>query len=349
MGIRKAILDMDGYVPGIQPDDTSIIKLNTNENPYSPPKEVMEAIKSGLDALKLYPDPNCRQLKQKLADYYGFQTDQILVGNGSDELLRMVFQATLEKGDKVVLTDPTYSLFDTLSSVQDAEAVKIPVGMNSKLPDKIPSGRLLIICNPNAPSASVFDYAQLEKVCQNFSGLVLIDEAYIDFADRDCLSLVKKFPNVMVTRTMSKSFSLAGLRIGYMFACKEIIQNLDKIKDSYNVNRLSQLAAVSAMENMFSIKQNIDKIKMERDALAVFLAKENFLVIPSQANFVFVEPKWISAQKLYEELLKKKILVRYFPVKELRNYLRITIGTKEQMDILKKEILNIKKGILSHV
>ena len=343
MSFRKNIEKLEGYVPGLQLNDPEIIKLNTNENPYSVPKQVWDAIDGEFyDHLRLYPDPTSQLLREKIAQYYSVGVDQILVGNGSDDLLRVIFQAIVEKEKKIVLTKPTYSLFPILAKIQDAQIIEIEVGLDSVLPDKIPDADLLVIASPNAPSGAVFSKKQIKKCCESFDGMVLLDEAYADFAQENCLDLINEFANLMITRSMSKSFSLAALRIGYLFSQSENIKELNKVRDSYNLNHLSQIAAMAAMDSIQLIQTNIQKVIESRNQFEKVLKELDFEVVPSQANFVFAKPSWISAKELYEKLLEKKVLIRYFSDSDISDYVRISIGAEYQMDVLEKRILELK-------
>lgn len=341
---NKNLYLLEGYVPGLQLNNPALVKLNTNENPYSAPRQVLQNLKNSInEGLRLYPNPVSLSVRQKIADFYGFNENQVLVGNGSDDLLRMIVQSSLGFQRKILLTDPTYSLYPILAQIQGAEIEWVQVGLDSIFPEILPKADVFIFACPNAPTGSCFQKEQIIKILNQFQGLVVIDEAYADFAEFNCLDLVDQFENLIVTRTMSKSFSLAGLRIGYAFSNKENILQLDKVRDSYNVNSLSQIAAVSCFDEIDTIQLNIQKIINERILLAQFLKENDFKVINSHANFIFASAKWMDALVLYQQLLDNNILVRHFPGPLLDAFIRITIGPEYQMNLLKDVILKIKK------
>ncbi len=347
---RKSIELLSEYVPGFQPKEKGFIKLNTNENPYPPSSKALEILKiEASEALRLYPDPISETLREKIAKTYGFKPDWIFVGNGSDEILNLIVRACLGKGDELWVTDPTYILYEVLANMQEARVTKCSLDENFDLPERINVGKakLVMISNPNTPTGAFFDKSSLKTICRQAKGLVVIDEAYADFSKENCLDFVKKFKNVVVTRTMSKSFSLAGLRLGWAIARPEVIQVLMKLKDSYNVNRLSQRAGLAAITDLASMKEAVKRVVRDRDFLTEKLMKLGFKVIPSQSNFLFVKHLSVDALKLYQELYKRKILVRHFNLPKLKNYLRITIGTHQQMVQLVKALEHIIQKELS--
>ena len=327
---------MEGYVPGEQPQDRRYIKLNTNENPYPPSPRVLEALRNAVtDDLRLYPDPTANELRTKAAEVYGVPPDQIVAGNGSDDLLSMLFRACVEAGAPadVAYPVPTYSLYDTLAQIQGAEPKTVPFGPDFALPTEallVFGARLNLICSPNSPSGTLTPLATLADFAQRAKGVVVIDEAYADFARESALPLLASCPNVVVLRTFSKSFSLAGMRIGLAFGSRELIAELNKVKDSYNLDRLSLVAARAALEDLPWMRANIGKIKETRETLVRELLELGFRVAPSEANFVFaVHPK-LNAADLYRALRERGILVRHFATPALRDGLRITVGTNEQ-------------------
>jgi histidinol-phosphate aminotransferase len=331
---------MEGYVPGEQPQDRRYIKLNTNENPYPPSPHVLEALRNAAtEDLRLYPDPTARELRRKAAEVYGVEPDNILAGNGSDDLLSMLFRACVEAGAPadVAYPVPTYSLYDTLAQIQGATPKTVPFGSDFALPSEAllaVGARLNLICNPNSPSGTLSPVDTIAHFAQRAKGLVVVDEAYGDFARQSALSLLASCPNVVVLRTFSKSFSLAGMRVGLAFGSREIIGQLGKVKDSYNLDRLSIVAARAALEDLPFMQANTAKIKATREILVRELAGMGFRVPPSEANFVFaVHPK-LAAPELYRALRDRGILVRHFATPALRDGLRITVGTPEQNDAL---------------
>jgi histidinol-phosphate aminotransferase len=327
---------MEGYVPGEQPQDRRYIKLNTNENPYPPSPHVLEAMRSAVgEDLRLYPDPTAKELRTKAAEIYGVEPDQVLVGNGSDDLLSMLFRACVDAGAPadVAYPVPTYSLYDTLAQIQGSEPKTVPFGPDFALPAEAllaAGARLNLICNPNSPSGTLTATTTIADFARRAKGIVVVDEAYADFARESALSLLSSCPNVVVLRTFSKSFSLAGMRIGLAFGSREIIEQLNKVKDSYNLDRLSLVAARAALEDMAWMQANIAKVKATREVLLRELGEMGFRVPPSEANFVFaVHPKFRAAD-LYRALRERGILVRYFATPALRDGLRITVGTQDQ-------------------
>lgn len=346
---RPAVLKMKGYTPGEQPTDLKTIKLNTNENPYAPSRAVQKAVKKlGDFRLRLYPEPTAHTLRRALSRHYGWPAEGILVGNGSDEILAMLFRACVGSGDMVQYPDLTYSLYRVLAEMSEAKVKEVPLDENYELPfEKFsPQARLTLWGHPNPPVGNCFDRKKMAVFCARTKGLVLIDEAYIDFADSHCLSLARKHPNVLVLRTMSKSFSLAGARLGYVFGHREVIAQLLKVKDSYNVNRITQGLAIEALspQGIREHKTKIKIIRSERERLSKALRGLGFSIPPSQANFLLARwPQTPSAEGLYKNLKRKLILVRYFPHPRLRQSLRVTVGTPEQNNRLIKAL----KAVLS--
>jgi histidinol-phosphate aminotransferase len=331
---RSAILRMQGYVPGFQPKEGGFIKLNTNENPYPPSQKVFEALKESFDAsLRLYPDPMSDPLREEIAETLHISKDCIMVGNGSDELLNIAVRAILGKNDKLFITEPTYILYEVLAAMQEAKIIRCKLDQYFDFPKKINArdAKLVMISNPNTPTGKVFSPRVIEKLCRETKGFVLLDEAYADFSKENSMNLVKKYKNVMVTRSFSKSYALAGLRIGYLAARPEVIEEFMKLKDSYNVNRLSQAAALAALKDRAWFRETISRVIRDREMFSAELEKLGFSVIPSEANFIFVRHPKIKALDLYQQLYDKKILVRHFNRERLREYLRISIGTHQEM------------------
>ncbi len=333
---RSAVLKMKGYTPGEQPKNLSTIKLNTNENPYPPSTAVLKAVRQAADfRLRLYPEPTADTLRKTLSKVYRWPAEGILVGNGSDEILSLLFNAALGKGDLVQYPDITYSLYPVLAQIREARVkeVKLDSDWNLDFKKLSPNARLILLAYPNPPIGNCFGMAEMKAFCRRAKGLVLIDEAYVDFADKDCLSLARSCPNVLILRTMSKSFSLAGARLGYAFGNPAVIEQLMKVKDSYNVNRITQAAALGAMSpaGLKSMKENVKKIRMERNTLAEDLRNLGFTVPDSQANFLLAAWKGKpGAESLYKNLKKRRVLVRYFSHLRLKDSIRITVGRPEE-------------------
>jgi histidinol-phosphate aminotransferase len=331
---------MQGYVPGEQPQGRRYIKLNTNENPYPPSPRVIEALRAAVtDDLRLYPDPEARALREKAAEIYGVPVEQILAGNGSDDLLSMLFRACTDAGSTsdVAYATPTYSLYDTLAAIQGTTPAKVPYPADFALPSEAllaQRARLTIICNPNAPSGTVTPLATIEAFAKLAAGLVVVDEAYVDFARETALSLLSTCPNVLVLRTFSKSFSLAGMRVGLAFGSAEVMRELHKVKDSYNLDRLSIVAARAALEDYAWMQANTAKICEARELLQAALRELGLDVLSSQTNFMFARSPKVDGAKLYQGLKERGILVRYFATPALRDGVRITVGTPEENQAL---------------
>lgn len=334
---RPAIMRMAPYVPGEQPrPGQRLVKLNTNENPYPPSPLVKRAIvKAAGAALRLYPNPHADELTAAAGRAYGFAADMILAGNGSDELLAMLFRATLGRGDKVAYALPTYSLYDTLAEIQEARAARLPLGANFTLPLQAlgrERARLTVVCSPNSPCGTLADHDALDGLARTLAGrLLVIDEAYVDFAEGSALDLARRHPNVVVLRTLSKSFSLAGLRLGLCFAHPAIITELQKVKDSYNLNRLAITAGAAAVSDLAWMRRNADRVKRTRAQTEKRLRLMGFEVPPSQANFVLARVAGQDMAPIAAGLRRRAILVRHFPRSVFRDALRISIGTPAEM------------------
>jgi histidinol-phosphate aminotransferase len=350
---REAIEKMAPYVPGEQPrPGQGLIKLNTNENPYPPSPRVRRAIiKAAGVSLRLYPPPRADELVTAASRSYGLPREMILAGNGSDELLGLTFRAVLGRGDKVCYPSPTYSLYDTLASIQEARVAAIPLGANFALPLKAlgrERAQLTIVCNPNSPCGSLADPDELDALAQALEKrILLIDEAYVDFAESNALHLVKRRGNVIVLRSFSKSFSLAGMRLGLCFAQNALIEELLKVKDSYNLNRLAVVAGAEALADAAWRRRNVERIKATRTLTAARLQQIGFEVPSSQANFVLARISGQDMGPIAAALRRRGILVRHFPNSMLRDALRISIGTPAQMRTLFKAIAPLVKPLVA--
>lgn len=324
-------------MPGFQPKGGGFIKLNTNENPYPPSPAVIRTLRDFVpERLRLYPDPVSRQLREKIAGTYGFAPENVIVGNGSDELLAMALRCFAGEGDLVLYPTPSYSLYGVLSRIQGAEPVEMALDDDFGLSEefiKTPA-RLKFIASPNSPTGTIYPERLLERLADETNGVIVVDEAYADFSEDTALQLAGKLPNVMVIRTFSKSYSLAGLRVGYAFSAPGLIEGMMKIKDSYNMNTISALLAEAALDDQQYFQEIIGLIKAERGILRKQLEELNFKVFPSGANFLFCRPPDGKAEMIFHELLNRKILIRYFNTPELKDYLRITIGTRQEMEAL---------------
>jgi histidinol-phosphate aminotransferase len=338
---------MAGYVPGEQPRDDGVIKLNTNENPYTPSPKVFAALRKAINpSLRLYPEPLSESLRSVAATVYGVKPENIIAGNGSDELLSMLLRCFVGPKDRVAFPVPTYSLYDTLVEIQDGVSARVPYGEDFSLPEDLAgqSAALTFLCNPNAPSGTMVSLPEIAKLAAAVAGILVVDEAYVDFAESEGASsipLIRQFPNLVVLRSFSKSFSLAGMRIGLAVASEEIIAGMMKVKDSYNLNRLSLVAAAAALEDTAWMKRNAGRIQRSRKKLSSALKRIGYHVYPSHANFVLARKQGQNLQPIYEELKRRKILVRYFDMPGLQDCLRITVGTPKEVKALLKELASI--------
>jgi histidinol-phosphate aminotransferase len=328
---------MNAYTPGEQPGPGErVIKLNTNENPFPPSPRVMEAIRA-LDgeALRRYPNPSAEAFRTTAAGVLGVTPDMIIAGNGSDEILAMVMRAFLGPGDVLAYPDPTYSLYPVLAEMGEVQVAEVPWAAGWKLPADalIASGaRAIFFANPNAPSGTLVPPAEVGALAARFDGLVLVDEAYVDFADENCLGLLATCPNVVVSRTFSKGYSLAGLRFGYAVAAPEVIAAMGKVKDSYNCDALSVVAATAAIADQAYARQAWQAVREERGRLTRELTARGFTVIPSHSNFLLATCPGQDGSAVYQALKGQGILVRYFAKPGLSDKVRITVGTREQND-----------------
>ena len=333
---RKNIQAMQPYVPGEQPQHGGFIKLNTNENPYPPCAQVVEAMRAAVDAsLRLYPDPTCIRVRERAAEVLGVEPGMVIVGNGSDDILTILIRSFVSEDDKVVYLNPSYGLYSVLTDIQNARGHVVEYTDDFRLPEDIhqTDARLTLICSPNNPTGTATAAEEVAALAERSSGIVAVDEAYVDFADASCLKLVRRFDNVVVLRSLSKSYSLAGLRVGLGIACSKLIDGMMKVKDSYNVERLGIVGAEAALANVEMMKANAEKIKRDRRYLTGELEKLDFEVLPSQANFVFARSP-MPAGELYEKLKKRNILVRYWDRPRLSDGIRISIGTRQELDAL---------------
>jgi len=345
---RGNIQAMSGYLPGEQPGDDGFIKLNTNENPYPPSPKVYAALRKAIGAsLRLYPQPMSDDLCAAAAAAYGIKKENVMAGNGSDELLSIILRSFVAAGDRVAYPVPTYSLYDILVEIQAGVAVRVPFSEDYAMPEELATqdARLTILCNPNAPSGTLVPLPDIAKLARAVAGILVVDEAYVDFAASEgasAIPLIQQLSNLIVLRTLSKSFSLAGMRIGLAFASAEIVAGLHKVRDSYNLDRLSIAAGAAALEDMAWMKRNAARIQRSRQQLANGLKRLGFQVYPSQTNFLLARQREKNLKPVYEELKRRKILVRYFDAPGLRDCLRITVGTPREVRALLTELAAIQ-------
>ena len=363
--IRPLVQNLHAYVPGEQPKIKGLIKLNTNENPYPPSPRVLAAIKAAVDdRLRLYPNPTAQRLREKLAKLHGCGPENILVGNGSDELLALAVRGFVEPCQNssfkfrnsrpwtavVQYFTPSYSLYPVLADIHGATRNPVDLNPDFSLPGVTELRRglkwdfnaaLTFITTPNAPSGRGYSTEELKKICVAQHGIVVLDEAYVDFAEENALELALKIPHVLVARTFSKAYSLCFQRVGYFVGHADLIAALDKIRDSYNVNGLGQIAAEATLDDLKYYRANFKKIVATRGWLSDELTKLGFRVLPSQTNFILVRPPAFAASDWLQKLREKKILVRWFGAPEVRDYLRITIGTSNEAAALVKAVRQI--------
>ncbi|HXI14772.1 MAG TPA: histidinol-phosphate transaminase [Chloroflexota bacterium] len=333
--IRDNVMALHAYVPGEQPQEAGWVKLNTNENPFMAPSIADAVAEASTDALRLYPDPLCTELRAALSSRYGVPAAQIICGNGSDELLTLAIRATAGEGDRITYAEPTYSLYETLAQIQNAFPVPVSLGPNWELPNDdlvLVGAKLTLVANPNAPTGTPYSIGQLDGLAGRVRGVLLVDEAYVDFGAETAIPLIERHENVLVMRTMSKGFGLAGVRLGFAFGSPALIEALYKIKDSYNVDRLTQVAGIAALKAFEEAQANNREICGRRDRYAALLRERfGWHVWPTAANFLLADPSPRPAREVHEALKSQKVLVRYFARPRLETCLRITIGAEAEM------------------
>jgi histidinol-phosphate aminotransferase len=343
---NKRLKDMIEYLPGEQPDDiNSFIKLNTNENPFPTSTFVIEAIqKATTGNLRRYPDALANDLREAFAEKNNLNPENVFVANGSDEIFTLIFRGFINPDEVAAFPYPSYSLYDTIAEANSIAFEKIDLNddfsFNLKAFNK-KKYSLVIIANPNNPTGTYCTVEEIEGFLNTFKGLLVIDEAYIDFFGGSAIDLVKSYDNIIVTRTFSKSYSLAGLRVGLAVACADIIKGFLKIKDSYNVDSLAIAGGIAALKDEKSFKYNIQMLQNNMEYLEERLEDLGFFIAPSRANFFYITHPEISAIKIYEALKEKKILVRHFTGPRKENYLRISVGTMMEIKSLCKELESI--------
>jgi histidinol-phosphate aminotransferase len=336
---------MAGYQPGEQPrPGERVLKLNTNENPYPPSPAVLAAIRDAAgEGLRLYPPPFADKARERAASVYGFAPEQVLVGNGSDELLALAVRALVDPGQAFVYPVPTYSLYPVLAQIHGAHVLEIPFPDDFSLPAEL-FGRaepLVILCNPNAPTGTLVARSEVRRLAESLPGVLLVDEAYVDFAEEDALALARELGNVIVLRSLSKSFSLAGLRVGLALGPVGLIDGLVKVKDSYNVDALAAAGAAEALTDLGYVRENVAKVKATRARLTGGLRDLGLRPLPSQANFVFVRCGEGRARNISLKLKERGILVRYFDDAYVNDGLRISVGTDVEVDRLLRELADV--------
>lgn len=342
--LRKTLQGFRPYVPGEQPPDgEGWVKLNTNESPVPPSPRVIEAIRNAAnDSLRLYPSPTAAPAREAIARKFGLEPAQVTVGNGGDELIELCFRAFADAGDRVAYPTPTYPLLEPLCRIHEAVPSPHPTELFGELPPSLgpDPAPLKFVVNPNSPTGALFDFDAVEAAVAASSGIVAVDEAYVDFAPRSALSLLGEHDNVVLLRTFSKSYGLAGLRIGYALGPRAVIEALDTVKDSYNVDRLAIAAAVAAIEDESHHRRLVDEVVRNRTELEKALARIGFEVAPSATNFVFARPPKPAIQ-IVEALRERRILVRHYDREPIAGWVRITVGTRDQQEKLLEALTEI--------
>ncbi|MFT8313834.1 MAG: histidinol-phosphate transaminase [Clostridium sp.] len=346
--------NIEPYVCGEQPKDKKYIKLNTNENPYPPSPKVIEAIKNAANEdLRLYPDPNCDELRETIAKYYKLDKNQVFIGNGSDEVLAFSFLTFFNQDEDIIFPDISYSFYPVYAKLYklDYRLAKLKEDFSINVEDFLCENGGVIIPNPNAPTGRTLDIEDIKRILEyNSNKVVIIDEAYIDFGGESVVKLIKDYSNLLVVQTLSKSRSLAGIRIGFALGQEELIDGLNRIKNSmnsYTIDRIAAKAAVAAIEDEIYFKECASKIVNTRERVVEGLKKIGFEVIPSKANFIFASHPEINGEKLFLTLRENGLLVRYFNKPRINNYLRITIGSEEEMGIFLEKLKMIVAEIIS--
>jgi histidinol-phosphate aminotransferase len=342
--IRRTVRQMAGYTPGEQMSGPGLVKLNTNENPYPPSPRVARALRA-LDParLRLYPDPACTEIRETWAAQNGVEPGRVFVGNGSDEVLRLITLAFVEPGGSMGMFTPSYSLYEVLADAIGVPMRKVPLGTGFtwRMPASFKSS-VFFITTPNNPTGIMYPPEPVRAFCARFKGVVVIDEAYVDFCNWNNLALATEFPNVLVLRTLSKSYSLAGIRLGLAVGAPPLIDALMKLKDSYNVNMLTQAAAAAALTDEAYMRRQVERIRRSRVRLGRSLEALGFEVTPSEANFLWVRPTRVGARALFEALRQRRILIRYNPSAWHPDYVRITVGTEPELKRLLAAIREIQ-------
>jgi histidinol-phosphate aminotransferase len=350
--IRQLVHDLHAYVPGEQPKIKGLIKLNTNENPYPPSPRVLRTVKAAVDGrLRLYPNPSAERLREKLAKLHRCKPENIIVGNGSDEVLALAVRTFVEPSSAMVqYFTPSYSLYPVLAGTHGASTNGVPLNSDFSLPSLAALKRqgrwdfnaaLTLVTTPNAPSGRGYSTRELEALCKLQRGVLVLDEAYVDFARENAMKLALKHPHVLVARTFSKAYSLCFQRVGYFVGNAELIAALHKMRDSYNVNGLGQIAAEATLDDLVHYRANFKKIIATREKLSRDLTKLGFRVLPSQTNFILAKPPLFPAKDWLQKLRDRKILVRWFSAPEVSDYLRITIGAAAEAEALVKAVRGI--------
>ena len=344
--VRTDISSMKGYVPGFQPDPSeNYLKLNSNENPYPPSPRVREVLKrTAYEDLRIYPDPVSLDLRQRLGALYGFSPDQIICGNGSDEILNIIARTFAGPGEAIGFHEPTFPLYRVLAAINGNEivssAVREPYDKPSPAPEK---AKVFFLANPNSPVGFVYPLSLVAEMARKSRGIFVVDEAYAEFAEENALNLVREMENVIVVRTVSKSYALAGVRLGYAIAHEKWVVEMLKVKDPFNVTRLTQEVVAAALDDQEYFREKTREVVDTREWFFGEARALGYRMVPSRANFLFPQPPQKGRGKgFFEALFRRKVLTRYYDEEGLRDGVRLTIGTREEMG----RVLEVFKEIL---
>jgi histidinol-phosphate aminotransferase len=346
----KVVGQLEPYIPGEQPKDKTYVKLNTNENPYPPsPKAIKAMQEAANENLRLYPTPTCDELRVGIAQYYGLTKEQVFIGNGSDELLAFSFLAFFNPGSPILFPDITYSFYPVYAALFNLDYQLVPLDEDFSVPVKgfIEKNGGIIFPNPNAPTGKGIALTAIEEIVRNNTEqIVIVDEAYIDFGGESAVTLIDQYPNLLIIQTLSKSRSLAGLRVGFAMGHKDLIEGLDRVKNSINSYTLDRVALAGALESFYDeayFQDARQKVIATREQTVAKMQEMGFMVIPSMANFIFISHPLLPASIIYQQLREKGILVRYFNKPKIDNFLRVSIGSDEEMKCFLQGIAEIIK------
>jgi histidinol-phosphate aminotransferase len=344
----KVVGQLEPYIPGEQPKDKTYIKLNTNENPYPPSPKVLQAMQEAAnESVRLYPTPTCDELRVGIAQYYGLTKEQIFVGNGSDEVLAFSFLAFFNPGSPVLFPDITYSFYPVYTVLFNIDYQLVPLDKDFSIPINGFTAKNggIIFPNPNAPTGKALPLTAIEEILrQNSEQIVIVDEAYIDFGGESAVTLIDQYPNLLIIQTLSKSRSLAGLRVGFAMGHKDLIEGLDRVKNSinsYTLDRVALAGALASFHDEAYFQDARQKVIATREQTIGKMKAMGFSVIPSAANFIFMNHPTLPASTIYQQLREKGILVRYFNKPRIDNHLRVSIGSDEEMTCFLQAIAEI--------
>lgn len=343
----KKFEKLEPYLPGEQPQDKSYVKLNTNESPFGPPKEVLPVIRDAARDIRLYSDPESRELRQAVADYYGLEPENVLATNGSDEGLNYAFMAFCDEDHPIVFPEITYGFYPVIANLNNIpyETISLRDDFTIDVREYEGLNKNICIANPNAPTGIALTLEEIEQIVRtNPDNIIIVDEAYVDFGARSCVPLLYRYDNILITQTFSKSRSLAGGRLGFVLGAKELIADLNTLRNAsnpYNVNRMTAKAGIVTLRENTYFRNSCQAIQFNRRYTRSALEALGFDVLPSSANFLFVRSDRIGGEELYKRMKEKGVLIRHFSDPKIADWNRVTIGTKEQMDVFLKKIEEI--------